>query len=320
MNKNTHFLSADILRGVAITMVIVFHSFGWMVPWKGWFRDFAVAPRHMGFIGYPITLGWAGVALFFVLSGFCIHMSFLRSPAFSIRRFVWHRFWRIVPAYFVSLAFCTAAAVFFFHKEVTWWQFSSHVLFIHNLFDSTFFGINPPFWSIATEAQLYLLFPILLVIRRRIGIAGCLWVTFLVALVWRVVAISVWGFRGFVASAFSSPLMPWFDWTQGMYVAERVSQSRTAVTRHALWLALAVPACLASSLYKPLAGFTFSLAAVSSAVLLDWLLTFDLRDSVTVSVLARPILFVGGISYSLYLWHMPLLMLRGTFGHRLNPA
>ena len=67
MNKNTHFLSADILRGVAITMVIVFHSFGWMVPWKGWFRDFAVAPRHMGFIGYPITLGWAGVALFFVL-------------------------------------------------------------------------------------------------------------------------------------------------------------------------------------------------------------------------------------------------------------
>src|SRR6476469_3517467 len=104
---------ADVLRGVAILMVIAYHSFGsawgWYVPWNGWLRDFSHAPSQPLLWFYPITFGWAGVALFFVISGFCIHYSFLRSGQFEAGQFFWRRLWRIYPAYIVALLTVTLA-------------------------------------------------------------------------------------------------------------------------------------------------------------------------------------------------------------------
>ena len=308
MNKNTHFLAADVLRGVAITMVIVFHAFivpfGAFVPWRGWTRNFADAPSQALLICYPLSFGWAGVALFFVLSGFCIHLSFLRSGEFSIGRFFWNRFWRIMPAYFVTLIAFGALNRLALNTHEGLKQFVTHLLFMHDFRDSTFFGINPSFWSIATEVQLYVLFPVLLLIRRRKGIAGCLAFTLAIGLAWRLFVVLRWGLPDHVITpGFSSPLMTWFDWTLGAYVAERLGQSRTAFTRRPLWIAIAASAFIISNFYKPLTAFSFSLAAVVSAVVLDWLVWADIRKTVVVSFLS----FIGTVSYSLYLWHQPLL-------------
>ena len=83
--------SVDMLRGVAIILVVTYHIFcplyGYCLPWEGWLRDFQSPPTSSFAWIYPITFGWSGVALFFVLSGFCIHLSYLKSANFKISHF-----------------------------------------------------------------------------------------------------------------------------------------------------------------------------------------------------------------------------------------
>jgi peptidoglycan/LPS O-acetylase OafA/YrhL len=308
MNKKSHLLAVDILRGIAIAMVVVFHAFivpfGAFLPWTGWHRDLSMAPSKTFIIFYPISFGWAGVALFFVLSGFCIHLSFLRSPTFSVQKFIWNRFWRIMPAYLVALIAFSFLNDLAFNNYEGLKQFVTHLMFIHNFSDSTFFQINPSFWSIATEVQLYALFPLLLVVRQRIGIEGCLAFTLFIGLAWRVFVLTRWGLPDHViAPGLSSPFSTWFDWTLGAFVAERFGQSRMAFSRHLLWLELAIPTFVISTFYKPLTVFSFSLAAVISAIILDWLIWANIRKTIVASGLG----FIGALSYSIYLWHQPLL-------------
>src|ERR1700730_9917341 len=102
MKRHVAFL--DSLRGLAILLVFTFHSLGAAfsrdtLPWGGWFQNFT-GPRSFLAL-FPATLGWVGVAIFFVVSGFCIHLSFSRQPRWA--SFFWRRFFRIYPPYLAAL-------------------------------------------------------------------------------------------------------------------------------------------------------------------------------------------------------------------------
>ena len=301
-------VGADILRGVAILMVIIFHAFGqtygYSLPWAGWLRDFQ-SPQTTTLVWfYPVTFGWAGVSLFFVLSGFCIHYSYLRSQQFDISNFFWRRFWRIYPAYFAALLFFVALAYAAMPSVPFTSQFVWHALFIHNATPTTFFGINASFWSIATEMQLYLLYPALLLLRRHFGIEGALVITLLVGLLWRSIAVGVWGLPDEVINpAFTAPFMTWFDWTLGAFVADRFVRGERAFRHPRRPLFFLVPIFVGSTLFKPMIIFGFSLAAGTAAVILDAALWVRWRRSLMIIVLT----FIGTISYSLYLWHQPIM-------------
>lgn len=299
---------AEILRGIAILMVVSYHIFGplfgWSLPWKGLLRDFQSQRHHELLWFYPVTFGWAGVALFFVLSGFCIHLSFLRSKSFNAGHFFWRRFWRIYPAYAIALVVFTALNHVNIFSLQGAMQFLTHALFLHNLRGSTFMEINGSFWSIATEMQLYILFPLLLFIRSRLRIEGCILITLIIGLIWRGLAVYFWGIpEHIITPALSSPLMTWFDWTLGAYVAERLYHDRQAFSRKRVWLAVLLPLFVASTLFKPFTLFSFSLAAVTSAVVLDSALHVYWRKGFMITSLS----LIGLLSYSLYLWHQPLV-------------
>ena len=108
--------------------------------------------------------GNTGVALFFILSGFLVSLPLWNTPSIQIdftwlTRYFINRVARIVPAYYLCLG---ALALY---QQL--WQSSSdrvdlfrHFLFIHNLWNESFYSICPPFWTIAVQMQFYLIMPI----------------------------------------------------------------------------------------------------------------------------------------------------------------
>lgn len=140
----------DLLRSIAIVWVMLFHSFlvGGLGPRYEWLSRF----------------GWAGVDIFFVLSGFLIGSQLLRTlrhgQPLPLRDFYWRRAWRILPAFLAVLAVYVAMPAL---REAPglapWWQFATFTLNL--LID---YGRHPAFshaWSLCVEEHFYLLFPLL---------------------------------------------------------------------------------------------------------------------------------------------------------------
>jgi len=95
-----HLLRIDVLRAVAILSVFLLHWFGQAygtdhLNWNGLLRDPASAPSASFIAFFPLSFGWMGVPLFFVISGFCIHASALKNNELRVGRFFWRRFWDI---------------------------------------------------------------------------------------------------------------------------------------------------------------------------------------------------------------------------------
>lgn len=140
----------DLLRSIAIVWVMFFHTFliGGLGPDWQWLTRF----------------GWAGVDIFFVLSGFLIGSQLLqtlqRGQPLSLRDFYWRRAWRILPAFAVVLGVYLAFPVLREEPQLeAWWQFATFTL---NLFID--YGHNQAFshaWSLCVEEHFYLIFPLL---------------------------------------------------------------------------------------------------------------------------------------------------------------
>lgn len=147
----------DLLRAGAIVWVVLFHS------------------RMVGGPGFPLEslarFGWAGVDLFFILSGFLIGTQVLlplrQGRPFSFGGFYARRAWRILPAYAVVLLLYLLVPVLREHPEMRpWWQFAS---FSFNLWTEPGQGwAFSHVWSLCVEEHFYLLFPLLAVgLARR---------------------------------------------------------------------------------------------------------------------------------------------------------
>lgn len=140
----------DLLRAIAIVWVMLFHSLvvGGLDPGFAWLSRY----------------GWAGVDIFFVLSGFLIGTQVLRplqrGEPLSFGGFYARRAWRILPAFAVVLALYVWLPML---REAPglqpWWQFATFTLNL--LID---YNQNQAFshaWSLCVEEHFYLVFPLL---------------------------------------------------------------------------------------------------------------------------------------------------------------
>lgn len=320
MSAFKHLDLLDRARGVAIIMVLLFHTAGCVygyniMPWDGWFRNFLDA-RPSALLVFPFTLGNAGVAVFFVISGFCIHLSFEQQGR-DWRGFFIRRFFRIYPAYFAALMVLVAlnfygdfAAVFKTAANVK--DFLAHLTLTHNFSPATVGTLNGSFWSLAIEVQLYLIYPLLRgwISRmgwRRVllvlaaaelvihGVDGWLQQTSLAdapaGIIFRLLAISVLGY--------------WFSWTLGAWLADAwMKKLPLPLANHSplWWLTLAV----LTYLVRPLDSFYFTASALATTAVISRRLAVNAPGTSKPGLVSDALKKTGLWSYSIYLLHQPL--------------
>lgn len=137
----------DVLRALAAMLVVFYHLFELGSP----------AMKQL-LLWPPNPYGWVGVDLFFVLSGFFIGRLVLEPEQFRPGVFFVRRAFRILPAYYFSIA----VIVLFLQPGLLfstngWWHLVSHAFLFHNILPDHHGSINGVYWTLAVEWQFYLL-------------------------------------------------------------------------------------------------------------------------------------------------------------------
>jgi peptidoglycan/LPS O-acetylase OafA/YrhL len=286
-------------------------------------RALAVLSVVFYHLGFPVRGGYVGVDIFFTISGFLIGSIILRQTAdrrFTFTGFYERRIRRIAPALFVMLLVSSILAYNYlmpnelvaFAKSLTAASFSvSNVYF---WFQSGYFDApasEVPLlhtWSLAIEEQFYVFLPVILVLlhrfaSRRINLVICLVasVSFL---------ISIFGAFRFPSATFYLLHTRAWELLLGTVLAlEGFPKIRTPMMRHAAGITGIMLVGIALFVYRPWTPFP-GLAALPPCLGTALLIAAGESGKNVVGRLLslRPITFVGLISYSLYLWHWPLIV------------
>ncbi|MGM0692501.1 MAG: acyltransferase family protein [Pseudomonadota bacterium] len=286
----------DGLRAVAVLPVILFHA---------------------GFSAF--SGGYVGVDVFFVISGYLITsilLHDLEKGTFSIVRFYERRARRILPALFFVMLCCLPFAWLwmlpqqfkdFSQALVAISLFASNILFwIKTGYFSPAAEENPLLhtWSLAVEEQFYLFFPILLLFLWRFG-RRPVQVTILVLVCFSLL-LSEWGWRHQPAANFY--LLPSRAWELGvgalcaLWLGQHARPASSLLS--ALGLGLILYAIFAYDAAVPFPSL-YALAPVGGTALI---ILFGATSTFVGRLLAlKPLVGLGLISFSAYLWHQPLL-------------
>jgi len=174
----------DGLRGLACLYVLLLHA--WMlVPWE----QSSGALAWIGRATRWVLDGRVAVAVFIVLSGYCLMLPVARAKDGRLRGgmgpYLKRRSLRILPPYYAAVALGVILPFLvppsFLDRNAGWWWRTmwpvaspgvllSHLTLVHNLDNTWFYKINAALWTVATEWQIYFIFPlVLLPVWRRWG-------------------------------------------------------------------------------------------------------------------------------------------------------
>ena len=310
-----HLWFIDYTRGVAIFSVFLVHA-AWLSFGSYQFTPKLLLDRLIHF-DFPQALlvipalGWVGVPIFFVISGFCIHLSHAGSKETGYKKFFIRRFFRIYPPYAVTVLLF---ALLYSHNDLGAWQnavnLTTHLLLVHNFDIVQIYSINASLWSVAVEVQLYLLYPLMLLIVRRLGWRNGL--ILLMAIEFLSVTIPSILFHLHLGKGWNYnviyrlPFAYWFSWAIGAKIADDWMHGRPIfLGRFPLWIG---PVLLLLAYFIP--GFDryqFSFAALSTAAVLATVLSHPADKWLSTFPFSKHLQQVGVVSYSVYLLHQPLL-------------
>ncbi|MBS0292764.1 MAG: acyltransferase [Proteobacteria bacterium] len=287
----------DGLRGVAILLVVLSH---------------AHAPLFDG--------AFYGVDLFFVLSGFLITTLLLKELQSTGRldywRFYRRRLWRLTPALaLLLLAYCVFAPMLWPGLNDVYSDALVSLLYLADygiaFFDSPATLLH--MWSLSVEEHFYLVWPPLLVVLARITPRGRLWsrvaVLLLLAWAWRL----LWVLAGqqFYEIFFRFDTRATGLLTGSMLAALVLERPAwfTALCRHLthfMWLVLAVPLLMAQA-WDDMNAMAWGMTVVEGATVVVLLALLQRRGAVYEMLSAAPLVWLGKLSYGIYLWHYPVV-------------
>ncbi len=334
--------SIDFLRGLAAIAVLIGHMATWgdKLPAGIWGSIAAGA----------LEIGARGVPLFFVISGFCIHLAWARATARDgLARIAFVPFWkrrfrRLYPPYFVMLCLSMGFLVLalLLHREVPALQaypqprarwmagdFLAHVFMLHGLYPVFDKGAgNAVFWTLAREEYFYLLYFPLLALRGRLGLWPTLGVLAVLSIAFPLIFLPLAPDREWRNLIYSSAPTLWIQWALGMASVEAYfGLVKLPSAARALWLA---PILFAGGIWAHghavlLEPLLFGLAFF---LLVNWCVAREKQKLWAAQPgLARSIInwftATGVFSYSIYLTHQlsrsVLKQALGPLGRSHNP-
>ena len=266
--------------------------------------------------------GFIGVDVFFVISGFLISSVILReieTESFSLKEFYRRRIRRILPALMVMMLVTAVVNSYYMLPSQLYAVAKSLLAATFSLSNFYFLSTSGYFssnadkpllhtWSLAVEEQFYILFPLFLLFLRRFFPNRFKSAILSVAAVSFV--LSVWVVHKSPTAAFYLPTTRAWELLLGTMLAIDVfPRVETALGRNLLsatgLLAILIPGFTytgsvpfpGASALVPCAGAAFIIAAGETG------------SSIVGRLLSlKPIVFIGLISYSLYLWHWPIIL------------
>jgi len=308
-------IQLDVLRGLAILLVIFRHA---IIPWS-----------KAGILRYPMLglwhLGWTGVDLFFVLSGFLIggllFTEIRTTGRLDVGRFLVRRGFKIWPAYFIFLAVVFLRLVHDEGVHAATLSIAPNLIHLQNYLGSPR-GIT---WSLAVEEHFYLALPLFLMLatsdwRRRASIPAIPWAAAVLIVgctAWRIVSNYRRPFEMYthltpthlrIDGLFFGVLLAYLHYMHPRRLAW-VTRYRAALL--ATGIALIAPMALVDQTGSPLIwtfGFT-SLYLGYGAILLAFVYTTPgqgLSGNLLNTPPAAALAWIGIFSYSIYLWHLDL--------------
>lgn len=273
-------------------------------------------------VGRFLAAGYSGVTFFFVLSGFIIAYNYLdrfeQHPASSTPRYLWARFCRVYPLYFVTMAFVwlqqgAQGSVAIYAFALQSWHPDIQIIG----------GLNGPAWSISVEAFLYISFPVLLPLFHKLGLNRNKYRLITIAILIIVAQFAVAAYlslppRDVLAPSdpnsshrwlYNFPLLRIFDFSLGILAAiyfSRHAKSDASVKPWRLVSCVSIAAVVAVMASKDLyySAYSWDAAYAGAFTLLILSLAMDQQSRLSKALSTKKVVFLGEASFAFYMIHV----------------
>ncbi len=321
------------MRGLAAMWVMLFHIYSMANP----------RPLIIDVLGlyidltYLLSAGWVGIDIFFVLSGFLLGLPFVdwlngkRNRPMTVE-FYKRRCLRVLPAFYAQLI------ILFILGYIGWYAVVSqastwllHLLMLHNISRSTGGAINGVYWTLPVEFTFYLFLPwFSYFFLRRIPNKLSAWLILITGIV-----LLVTTYRYMVFHFISERTRPNLVWALGQlpgvfdqflfgifsafiyrnFNLERNNHQLTTLSNYLFIIGAGGTALMMYIIHKNVGvywrggyGLLFYWHTITAIFIGTWVIAVAMRGSISRKIFEiTPVIFLGIISYSLYLWHIPVL-------------
>lgn len=313
-NKKTAF---EVYRAVAVSMVVLGH-------FSSSAKDLPLIVKKLCF-----SIASYGVPLFFIISGFLLTASFVsilkkqqHHIRYSVNTFLVKRLLRIYPAYLVSLVILSI------YHDSQGFDFLVHFFNIHNLFNGYSRSINGVYWTLAVEFQWYLVAPLFILLFTKNNTKVQVVLLFMFVLL--SISIRLILFNNYLNDSISQDELSWLAQSQlyvylfNFLIGVFLYQYRNIRIHIPLFVVLLLIVTLFLIGYiesdlltdiinrqQQAVGYKLLLTYVSTFIL--GLIVFAFLHIEINKIYFRLISFISLISYSLYIYHFPVVQYMERF-------